>query len=144
MYIRYYKIHAWLLALGIFLFVGAKIAVKHSFYPMYMGKVYIVAAVLFVLSMVYYYKIMSVLAKVSDITSVSMWISIAAHIATLTSLFFFENHKEIFFILFFVSVLVRKLMGTIDIDRQMKNLCYELDMEIIKLAFEENEKERQM
>lgn len=129
MYYKYYKKHTYLFILGILLMVCSYIFDFAGI--LFVGLtihtlLQILAAIFFALTMFYYYKIICVLRKVSDVTGLQVFIAVLSHTMTLISLYIFGNHMA-FYVLFLGSILIRSVMGITTIDRQMKSLCKELD-----------------
>lgn len=130
-----YKTHTVTLLLGIILMI-ASYTFDLSFHALSITMIFKTAAgVLFIISMLYYSKILITLRKVTDIKLMQVWGSIITHTVTLTALYLW-NYRPIFFVLFMGSMILRNITGIVPIDRQMKSLCRELDLRLFDLGHE--------
>lgn len=96
----------------------------------------IFAGISFIITMFYYYNIISVLEQVTDIKPFQVWVGVLSHIATMVATYFMGNHV-IFSILLVGSGIARAVTGIYAIDAQIKSLCKGLDENILRLALEE-------
>lgn len=137
---KYYSYHIVLMLLGI-----SSITVSYFTDIVLIGIklehiLKISAFISFAVSLWYYYKIISTISKVTDITGAHVHIAMLCHGATLLSLFII-GRSPAFYVLFIGSIAVRSLMGITEIDRQMKSLCKEIDTAFLIEGIKERENE---
>ncbi|MGL5259572.1 MAG: hypothetical protein ACRC7V_05630 [Lachnospiraceae bacterium] len=142
MFSKYFKMQFYTLIFGVISIIVS--AVIKSALPQ--SKIFLIltisAVLFFIITMIYYYKIISVLSEVTNISKVQIWIAMISHIATLVALCLW-NYMMIALPIFFVaSVILRKVFGIREIDEQMELLCKELDFKLYIIGKEqENETE---
>ena len=95
-----------------------------------------ISCVLFIISMIYYSKIIIMLNKVTDITRKMVLIAIISHVATLTAIYMWGNNIG-FYLLFLGSIFIREVTDVKAIDREMKSLCYQLDLKLFEIGKEQ-------
>lgn len=129
---KYYKLQNLFLGVGLV----AIILVFFGLIPMICK---VLAGICFIITIFCYYKIISTLAQVSDITTAQVWVGTLSHTATIAAIYLFD-YRIIFSFLFVGSIISRSIMGIVSLDRQMKSLCAEFDENILRLAIEEQSK----
>lgn len=135
MFSRYYRIHVVSLALG---GIVSFLVSLHSFPWNLQIPLRVFSIICLAVTMIFYYKIISVLNKVSNITNTEMWIAIVAHLMTLFAIACVGVQMVAASAVFLGSVVLRNWAGITEIDAQMKSLCMQLDLELYRIGEEMN------
>lgn len=129
MYNKYYKLQVFFLCIG-----GALMLLAFFGVVPLICKVF--AGICFILVTFFYYQIMSMLAKVTDITAAQVWLGSLSHLAIMAATYLIGN-RALFHPLLIFSFVTRTAMGIFAIDAQMYALCKELDANFLHLALKE-------
>ncbi|WP_313527449.1 hypothetical protein [Anaerotignum sp.] len=136
MFRTYYRIHFWTLILGIIAVISSFLF-KNNIRELNLQVILtLIGALSFVVAMIFYYKIISILCIVTDITKKQMWSAIFSHAVTLVALCLWRYVLIAVPLAFVGSVIIRRVADITEIDGQMKELCTELDLELYKIGKE--------
>lgn len=142
MYKKCFKTHAIALILGVLFFLVQFILEEFFNQSKFSFLLRIAIILSFTVTMFCYYKIISTMKKVTDITQKQVFFALLSHALTFVALILWQTVPLAVPMTFIGSIIIRRCAGINEIDGQMEGLCQQLDSELYKIKMDQLDKKR--